>query len=137
MSVLAERMALIKSTFAARVPSRVVTRSFKDFSMRSSADLKKGIYTLISVGEGRYQNLRERAAMDGRHRILLTGQIKLDEKSDEVAVEDAEFAMVDEVKAFVRDLPPELACLDMTGFRQSGQIEHPYGWIAVDLEITD
>lgn len=137
MSNLSARMTLIKNTLAARYPARAVTRSFKDFPARKADDLKRGIYTLISYGESGYQNLRERAAMDGRHRMLLVGQFQLGEKAATEEVEDAEFAMVEEIKAFVRELPPALACLDMTGYRQSGQVDHPYGWIAVDLEFTD
>lgn len=136
MSQLSDRMTLIKSTIAAQLPLRVVTRNLKDFGQRKPADLKAGIYTLISNGEGGYENLNSRAAMDGRHRMSLIGQIQLGEKAEPSEIEDAEFVMVEEIKAFCRNLPPQLACLSMTGYQQSAQVDAPYGWIAVDLEMS-
>lgn len=135
MSALAERMALICATLAARCPARIVTRSLLDFSLRQPADLKRGIYTLVSVGESGFENLRERRAMDGTQRMLLIGQIQLGEKADPEEIEDAEFDMVEELKGFMRNLPPALICLEMQGYRQSVQTDHPYGWISADLEL--
>jgi len=136
MSVLGDRMNLIKDTLAERFPTRLVTRSLKDFSLREDADLRRGIYTIVSNGEGEYQNLRYRAAMDGKHRMLLVGQFVLNEADEPELIEDAEFVMVEEIKAFARDLPPALACLEMKNFRQSAQVDAPFGWIGVDLEIV-
>jgi len=135
MSTLGARMTLIRDLLAARLPHRVVTRSLRDFAERQPAELKRGVFSLISLGESDYANLRERAAMDGRHRMLLVGQIQIGEKTDPEAIEEAEFTMVEEIKDFARSLTPALACLEMKNFRQSGQIEHPYGWISVDLEM--
>lgn len=135
MSELGERMALILSSFAATVPARVTTRDLKPFEQRSDAELVAGIYTLVSVGEGDYANYNGREMQDGRQRMLLIGQIKVAENATPSAVEDAEFALRDEVKAFVRALPAPLCTLLVTGFRQSAQAEHPYGWIAFDLEF--
>lgn len=135
MTVLATRMNLIKSTLAACYPARVVTRSLKDVSQHKTPDLKLGIYTLISQGEGGYANLLGRAARDGQQRLLLVGQIQLGENAETSEIEDAEFVMVEEIKAFCSDLPPALICLSMTGYQQSSQIDAPYGWIAVHLEM--
>lgn len=136
MSLLADRMNLIASTLEARFPLRVVTRSLKDFTQRQPAELKRGIYTVISQGEGGYQNYLSRAAMDGQQKMILVGQIQLGEKDDPSTIEDAEFEMIEEIKDFCRHLPAQLACLSMTGYQQSGQVEAPYGWIAVDLEMS-
>ena len=43
--------------------------------------------------------------------------------------------MIDEIKAFTRALPPQLGSLTLTGWRQSQQLEHPYGWAAFDLTL--
>lgn len=137
MNELTDRMNLIKSTLAAAYPTRTVTRSMKDFADRKKEELRAGVYTVISMNEGSYQNLPDRAAMDGKHRILLVGQIEVDEKTspDPESIEEAEFAMVEEIKAFVRALPVGLCGLEMRGFSQSGQLEYPYGWISVNLEV--
>ena len=136
MSVLSERMTLIADLLADAMPSRKVTRSFKDFEQRQPEELKAGVLTLISRGESDYANLRDRPAMDGRHQMTLIGQLQVNESSEKLEIEEAEFDLVEELKAFMRNLPPTLACLELKNFRQSGQIEHPYGWIACELEIT-
>jgi hypothetical protein len=135
MSEIGDRMVLIRSTLATALPARVVTRDLMDFSQRDSADLAKGIYTLVSGPETGYQNLLMRAAMDGQQKMLLVGQIALAETALPSETEDAELAMVDEIKTFLRALPAVLTRLQATGYRNSQQIEHPYGWVAFDLEF--
>lgn len=125
----------IRSSLAATYPLRVVTRSMQDFGDRNETDLAKGIYTLVSQGEGGYANLPHREAMNGRLKLVMVGQILLAEGAAPSAVEDAEFAMVEEIKGFVRALPVGIDSLLMKGYRQSGQLEAPYGWIAIDMEI--
>lgn len=135
MSELGDRMNLIKTTLAAALSARIVTRDMMDFSGRKHSDLQAGIYTLVSSGESGYQNLLSRKAMDGGQKILLVGQFVLAEDATTSAIEEAEFVMVDEIKGFLRALPAALCQLQMTDFRQSGQMEHPRGWVAIDLEF--
>lgn len=131
------RMVALEAALAAAMPTRVVTRKLMDFAERPKADVAAGVFTLISKGESGYKNHNGREAMDGKHRILLVGQILLSEDTDGEAVEDAEFAMEEEVKAFVRALPPTLCSLVMTGFQQSGQLDTPYGWVTINLEAIE
>ncbi|MFH2082080.1 MAG: hypothetical protein ABIK08_11415 [Pseudomonadota bacterium] len=134
---LNERMTALKAGLAAAMPARVVGRDLKDFGDRSKADIAAGVFTLVSRGEGGFKNYNGREAMDGKHRMLLVGQIELGEDAAPSAVEDAEFAMVEDVKGFMRALPPALCSLTMTGFTQSGQVDAPYGWVAIDMEMMD
>jgi hypothetical protein len=134
MGELSTRMAAIVAAFAAAYPARVVTREYKDRSLLSQTVLTAGTYAILSRGEGGFDNLPERKAMDGTHRILVAGQIQLAETATGANIEDAEFAMVEEWKAFVRALPAGMCRLEMTNWVQSTQIEHPYGWVAIDLE---
>lgn len=136
MSELGDRMNLIKTTLAAALPARIVTRDMMDFAGRKHSDLQAGIYTLVSIGESGYQNLMSRKAMDGSQKVLLVGQFVLAEEATTSAIEDAEFAMIDEIKSVLQALPPALCQLQITGFRQSGQIEHPRGWVGIDLEFV-
>jgi hypothetical protein len=138
MSELADRMNLIKSELALALTERVVTRDLLDFSQRAADELESGIYTIMSNGERGYQNLNGRKAMDGTHPILLVGQFKLNETAAETPalIEDAEFAMVEEIKGFVRALPATLCRLHMLGFRQSMQVDAPYGWVSIDMEFS-
>lgn len=138
MADLEAVMAAAKTAMQTAMPMRVITRSYKDFSLRSDADLRSGIWTLISTGEKDYANYKGREAQLGTLTVAALGQVRVDDNSSEEAIETAEFAMVEELKAFVRG---ELAAaIDggalMKSFRQSGQMEHPYGWVAVEIEIA-
>ena len=135
MSEIGDRLNLIKTTLATALPTRIVTRDLLDFAARNAYELQAGVYTLVSKSEGGYQNLNGRAAMDGAQRMLLVGQFELNKDALPSAVEDAELAMVDEIKAFLRALPPALCRLQMTGYRQSQQMDVPYGWVSIDLEF--
>lgn len=135
MDDLSARMAAIAAHFTAGCPSRVVTREFLDFPMQKKADLQKGILTLISLGESDYKNLKGRACMDGTHHMTLTGQLQLGEKESGLAIETAELELFEEARACLRTLPLALCTLLATGFRQSGQVQKPFGWIVVDLEL--
>lgn len=134
MSELSSRMEAIAAELQARYPERVVTRSLRDFAERERDELLAGVYTLVSLGEGGYRNYNGREALDGRQRLMLVGQIELAEDAAPQAVEDAEFELVAEVKAFLQALPPALCTLVATGFRSSGQADRPYGWVAFELE---
>ena len=135
MSEISTRMELIKTLLAAALPLRIVTRDLLDFGQRTNAELTAGIYTLVSNGEGGYENLNGREAMDGTQRILLVGQVQLGEDVAPSAIEDAELAMVDEIKTFLRARPSTIVQLYMTGFRQSQQMDAPFGWVSIDLEF--
>lgn len=138
MSDLGDRMELIKTTLAAKYVDRVVTRDFLPMENRKDADLVKGIYTILSRDEGNYQNYNGREGMDGSQQIKIVGQFVLPEatvKDTPSAIENAEFVMVDEIKAFLRTRPAPLAQLFMRRFFQSMQLDAPYGWISVDLEF--
>lgn len=132
---LKDRMKAVADSFDASVPHRLVTRSFKPFDARKPAELEVGIYTLISNGEKGYKNFLGRRAKDGFHNMLLIGQIKVKSPYEGVDIDDAESDLVDEVKAWLQNLPLPLSTLAATGFRQSAQLDAPYGWVAFDLEI--
>lgn len=133
MSSLSIKMNALAAELAARYPARVVTRDLHDFAQRPDADLVKGVYTLVSRGEDGYTHTMGREASDGNHKIGLLGQFRVAHDALPSAVEDAEGVMVDEVKALLRSRTPLISTVRATGFRQSGQLEAPNGWVAFDL----
>lgn len=134
MSELGDRMALIIDALREAVPGRIVTRDLKDFAQRDRAELTEGVYTVLSQGERDYANYPGRAGMDARQTIVLIGQQVLAENVLPSEIEDAEFEMLDDIKDFLRNLPSTLCRLEIRSFRQSQQVDHPYAWIAVELE---
>lgn len=140
MSAMGDRMAAIAAALAARYPARKVRRSLVDFNDLAAADLAAGVYTLVSTGESGFTNVAGYEAQDGRQGILLVGQIRVAETKDKaqagLLVEEAEFVLIEEVKAFLRALPEALCLLTLENWRQSQQLEEPYGWIACQLEYV-
>jgi len=133
---LANLRNALKTQMAAAMPTRVVTRDFLDFAQRAPADLTKGIVTLIGNGEKDYANYLSRAAQLGTVPMVVVGQLALAEGALPSAVEDAEDLLAEEIKAFVRAPGSDLlGGITMSGFRQSGQLEAPYGWISCDIEV--
>ncbi|HYC64945.1 MAG TPA: hypothetical protein VEC14_09455 [Reyranellaceae bacterium] len=126
-------METLKSRLQSVAPTRIVTRSYRDFADRPKLELEAGVFTVLSRGESDYHDLHP--AEFGTHRMLVIGQILLAEGATGEAVEQAEFALVDEIKAVTTAaLPPELDGLTLLRFSQSGQLEAPYGWIVAELE---
>jgi hypothetical protein len=127
-------MNLIKTALAAMFPDRLVTRDFLDPAQRTERELRQGIYTLLSSGEGNYTNVPGYSAQEGRQDLLIVADVLIDESKSPSQSEDAEFDMVDEIKAFVRGLPDTLCAMNLLRWEQSGQVAHPRGWVVFQLE---
>ena len=140
MSALGVRMAAIIAALAAAYPARRVRGSFSDFNLLPKADLVSGVYTLVSAGEEDFTNVSGYVAKDGKQGLRLIGQIQLPEQKDKAlagaAIQEAEFVMIEEVKAFLNNLPETLCLLTLVRWAQSQQMEEPYGWIAAELEYV-
>lgn len=136
MSELGERMELIRSGLAAAVPARIVTRDLIDPAQRSHDVVKAGVYTILALNEQGYTSVPGYEAQTGRQGVLIVGDIAVNEDDAPSKVEDAEFTLIDEIKAFVRTLPPALCALNLLSIAQSGQVDHPYGWIVARLEYV-
>lgn len=141
MTEFEQRMTDLVTAIQTAAPTRVVTREYKDRAYIDPADLIAGVFTVISRGVKGFSNLPGRMASFGRHQVLVTGQMVIDEETLGRAatgpeVEAAEFAMVAELQATARSsLPESIGGLEMIEFAQSGQHERPHGWVAVKFEI--
>ncbi len=136
MGELANLRNALKTRMAAVLLTRVVTRDFKDFADRKPADLLAGVVSIIGAGEKNYIDHLGESMLAGTVPMVVVGQIALAEGSAPSAVEDAEDLLAEEIKAFCRDPGSDLlGGITMTGFRQSGQMDAPYGWIACDIEV--
>jgi hypothetical protein len=121
---------------SAALPSRRVTRSFKALQQRSQAELQQGVVTLISRGESDYSQVLGREAQLGKINALLIGQLMLPGNPEGQAVEQAELALAEEIKAFLQSpMPAGVQDCLASRFAQSGQLETPYGWVVFELEV--
>lgn len=132
--MLADKLEDIRADLALAMPARVVTRDFLDFAQRSQVDLEAGTLTILTQRESRYANYRGREADLGRLTLAVVGQLKLPEDALPSAVEDAEFAFAEEVKDWLQGVLP-VNLIDLIETRFSGQMDAPYGWFAMTLEV--
>lgn len=129
-------MAALVTALETALPTRIITREFHDFAQRKAADLTAGVITLIAHGTGDYGGNLGRFGTPGRLSLILVGQLKISEKNTTPKdVEDAEFALLEEVEAFCAAPAAPLGSLLLRSAKQSGQTEYPYGWIACELEF--
>lgn len=136
MSALSVQMNALAAALAAMYPTRVVTRDLLDFAERADADLLSGVYTVVARKEGDYTHTMGREAHYGELMIGLLGQIRVAEDAAHSAVEDAEGVMIGEIKALVRSRTLAINSLRLVACRMSGQLEHPYGWVAFDMTMV-
>lgn len=127
MSVIGTILNSAKAALATAAPARVITRSYQDFAERDQADLTAGVYTLMNKGQ------TEMVRYQDHLQVLLVGQVLVAEDAAGETLEEAELAMVDEVRRFTEGA--QGARITITGWRQSQQLERPYGWVAFDLDV--
>lgn len=129
-------MEALGASLAAACPGRFVSRDFVPLAQRTADELEAGVLAVASLGESEFANYRGREADLGLLRVVIVGQLKVSEALMPAAVEDAEFALAEQVKAWLAGpmLAPVRQCLARS-FRQSGQLEFPYGWVAFECEV--
>lgn len=128
----------IKTSMAAKLPHRVVQRSLVlDPVNHDPAAMAKGVLCLVGGGGGSFANYRGREGQLGRVSLGVVGFVKVADDSEPEAVEAAELALLHDVLDWVRDtgLPRPFDSALPKDWRQSRQMEHPYGWIVLELDV--
>lgn len=131
---------LLLASLAAFATDRDVSRDFKTLAQLDSepgGNLANGRFTLVSDNLGETNNISGDAVRGGTWTIAVVGQIKLAENATGSQVEDAEFAMFNQLVNWLNSpIDDEINCLEIKRMTQSKQLETPYGWIAVTIEVT-
>lgn len=121
---------------AAFAPSRVVTRSFQDLAQVPRDHLVAGQWCVIANG-ARFDEPLQRQALSAEVPFLAVARFVLAEDAAPVEIERTELALVEEMKSYLASLPAGLCGIDITAYRQSAQLDHPYGWVACELLHAD
>lgn len=130
MALLATNLA---AHFAANPPVRIVTRELMDFSQRRDADMASGVVSIAGLVLDGLDTVRDLQDMSGKLQVLLVGQIKLGETKTGLEVEQAEWALWEQIKVFCKAPGAGLCPLSPVRLQLSGQVHKPYGEIVVDL----
>jgi predicted component of type VI protein secretion system len=130
------KLEALKTLFQEALPDRIVTRNFKDAQDRRQDELFKGVYTLLFQGVTKFGGL---GAAPAGVKIFLLGQFQIEEKASGSDIESGELQMLQEVLEVVRSADkhyPSIPRLSVIDAATSAQMEHPYGWIGVVLEMN-
>lgn len=125
--------------FLAALPTpaanRLVTRSWKPLQAYHADELLAGVYTLISVKEGNFQDYAGNQPQSATQTMLLIARFQIAEDRPAQEIEDTELSILDnEIRAWLDQVPIDLCCLRMNEVVFSGQVQHPYGHVVVELE---
>lgn len=127
----------IKLSLAAKLPGRFVQRSLVDPANAPTEQLQAGLLCLVSKSGGQFANYRGREGDLAHLNVFLVGYVQVAEGSAPVEVERAELALLQDVLDWVKDpgaLRPVNTVLPIE-WNQSSQLEHPYGWFSLRLDV--
>jgi len=132
-------MAGVAAGLGAALPMRNVQRGLVlDAASLNNKQLEQGVLCLVSQGGGAFWNYQGREGDGGDLDVTVVGFVKVGEKTPTEAIEQAELALVEDVLGWCRGIGPGDAPLDAVipqSWRQSGQLEHPFGWVAMKLKV--
>ena len=133
-------MALLLTSLSTFASDRTVSRELKSLDQlneNAGEELETGRYTLLSTGLRDTRNIPGAAVHGGTWDIVIIGQIRLVESATGVAVEAAESQMFAQISDWLNSpIDDEINCLEVISMTQSQQLETPYGWIAIKIEVT-
>lgn len=133
MQDLRDRLRNLEIALIQALPTRHVTRSFKNLDGWSNDQLTSGVWQIVSDNGSELNGELDLAG--GTHNVMLVAYVRVADNEQQYKVEDAELAMLKELADFLDD---ERNCgLDMVSWQQSKQLEHPYGWLVVSLAWSD
>lgn len=135
---LEQALAGIEASMRAALAHRVVQRSLVlDVAAHDPAQVAKGLICLVNGGGGQFANTLGRQARLGHSSLGVVGFVLVEEAADPVAVEQAELALLQDVLDWLHapGLPRPFDYAAPKDFRQSRQIQFPYGWFVLEVDV--
>lgn len=127
----------LRESLAAALPLRHVQRGLIDPAMAERKQLLDGLVCLVADGGGDFANYYGREGELGRMKVAVVGFVLVAENTPPLAVELAELALLRELLAWTNQpalTQPGWAVLPQS-WRCSQQMEHPYGWLVLELDV--
>lgn len=126
----------IVASLAASLPARHAQRSLIDPANELATRLLAGVICVVCEGGGNFANYRGREGDLGKMDVRLVGFVQVAEGTLPADVERAELALLGELLVWVNTVGvPGLDVVSPGDWTQSKQLEHPYGWLALALEV--
>lgn len=126
----------ITASLAQAMPARFVQRSLVDPADVPTEQLLAGLLCVVTESGGNFANYRGREADLGSMAVRLVGFVKVEEGQPAVATESAELALLGDLLTWLNTIGvPGLDVIYPGDWTCSKQLEHPYGWLALALEV--
>jgi hypothetical protein len=128
----------VKASLAAAFPARTVTRSLpRDPANLPREQLLAGVLCLVSEDGGDFANYYGREGELGHLKASVVGFLQVAEDTEPEAIERAELALLQELLDWTGNtgnIDPASSALP-EGWTQSKQLEHPFGWLILQLDV--
>lgn len=125
---ISRALLALEASLIAAMPTCIVSTDFVDFTQRRADELQRGVITLLHVGgdtSSEWETLLT---------LKLVAQVTVPERtSSQRALRDAELALLQGLRAWINNPGREAPSLQTTGYKTSGQMEFPNGWVAIEL----
>ena len=126
----------ITASLAQALPARFVQRSLVDPANVPTEQLLAGLLCVVTESGGNFANYRGREADLGSMAVRLVGFVKVEEGQPAVATESAELALLGDLLTWLNTTGvPGLDVIYPGDWTCSNQLEHPYGWLALALQV--
>jgi hypothetical protein len=128
----------IKDSLAAAMPTRTVQRSLPlDPANLPREQLLAGVLCLVCEDGGDFANYYGREGQLGDMHVSVVGFLQVAEDTEPAAIEQAELTLLQELLDWTGntgDIDPAASLLP-EGWTQSKQLEHPFGWLILRLDV--
>ena len=126
----------ITASLAQAMPARFVQRSLVDPADVPTEQLLASLLCVVTESGGNFANYRGREADLGSMAVRLVGFVKVEEGQPAVATESAELALLGDLLTWLNTIGvPGLDVIYPGDWTCSKQLEHPYGWLALALQV--
>jgi hypothetical protein len=126
--------ALVAS-LATALPTRHVQRSLIDPASVKADKLQAGVLCVVSQSGGKFAQYIGRLGELGTLKVALVGFVSVPEKSEPADIERAELALLEQLLEWVGSSVPGVNAVYLMDWTQSQQLEHPFGWLVLNLEV--
>lgn len=131
-------MATLETSLQAALPARTVQRGMVlDPASLKAVQLTAGVLCLVSQGGGGFLNYQGREGDGGDMDVTVVGFVSVAERDATYKLEQAEFALIEDVLTFCKGIGMvgPLDAVVPQSWQQSGQLEHPFGWVTMKLKV--
>lgn len=127
----------LQASLAAKLPRRHFTRSLANPADLPDDQVRDGVVCIVNEGGGDFANYMGREGQLGHLQVSLVGFVRVDDKDPVAEIERAELQLLQELLEWTSD-PGAIRAGDSVlpmDFTQSKQLEHPYGWLLLKLDV--